>query len=217
MLSLLKKKGETAEVAALPAWHPNFRNYEKLPDIKVVRTAFFINGAAIVLATALGILFGFKEWQLHVVNGQIAHLEGLINRDKRVSDQAIAVFKKFQADETRINEVAAFIKSKTLISVLVLRLAETLPANVAIDGLDLRETGLTMRLAVRGDAAAASGYATAYLEQLRSDQELAQFDEFNFTSTPMRNPATGRMAVEFLLRLKPVAAAAPKPVRKPLL
>ena len=28
----------------MPAWHPNFRNYEKLPDIKVVRTAFFVNG-----------------------------------------------------------------------------------------------------------------------------------------------------------------------------
>ncbi|MEO6244671.1 MAG: hypothetical protein ABIQ12_04470, partial [Opitutaceae bacterium] len=208
MLSLLKKKNETAEVAALPAWHPNFRNYEKLPDIKVVRTAFFVNGVAIFVATVLGAYFGFKEWQLHVVNGQIAHIEGLINRDKRVSDQAIAIHKKFQADETRINEVDAFIKSKALVSPLVVRLAQTLPANVAIDSLDLRESGLTMRLAVSGDAAAASGYATAYLEQLRADQQLSQFDEFTFTSTPTRNPATGRMAVEFLLRLKPPTAAA---------
>ena len=151
MLSLLKKKTDAAAMPMVSSWHPNFRNYEKLPDIKVVRTAFFENGAAIFLATALGIFFGFKEWQLHVVNGQIANVEALINRDKRVSDQAIAVFKKFQADETRINEVDAFIKSKTLISALVLRLAETLPANVAIDTLELRETGLTMRLAVRGD------------------------------------------------------------------
>lgn len=216
MLSLLKKKTAVAEMPMVRAWHPNFRNYEKLPDIKVVRTAFFVNGAAILVATALGILLGFREWQLHVVNNQIAHVEGLINRDKRVSDQAIALFKKFQADETRVTEVDSFVKSKTLISVLMLRLAETLPGNVAIDSLDLRDTGLTMRLAVRGDAAAASGYATAYLEQLRADNQLAQFDEFIFTSTPMRNPATGRMAVEFYLRLKPVAVAAPKLARKPL-
>ena len=216
MLSLLKKKGAAAELVAVSSWHPNFRNYEKLPDIKVVRTAFFVNGAAILVATALGIFLGFREWQLHVVSNQIAHIEGLINRDKRVSDQAIALFKKFQADEARVTEVDNFVKSKTLISVLVLRLAESLPGNVAIDSLDLRDTGLTMRLAVRGDAAAASGYATTYLEQLRADKQLAQFDEFIFTSTPMRNPATGRMAVEFFLRLKPVVAAAPKPVRKPL-
>ena len=216
MLSLLKKKSETAEMPMLPAWHPNFRNYEKLPDVKVVRTAFFVNGAAIFVAVALGIFFGFKEWQLHVVNGQIKQVESQINRDKRASDQAVALFKKFQADEARVNEVDTFVKSKTLVSVLVLRLAETLPSNVALDSLELRDTGLTMRLSVRGDAAAASGYATSYLEQLRADKQLAQFDEFTFTSTPMRNPATGRMAVEFLLRLKPPAAVAPKPVRKPL-
>ena len=58
-----------------------------------------------------------------------------------------------------------------------------------------------------GDAAAASGHATAYLEQLRNDKELSLFDQFTFTSTPTRNPATGRMAVEFLLRLKPAAPA----------
>ena len=47
MLSLLKKKSDAA-APAVPAWHPNFRDYEKLPDVKVVRTAFFINAAAIV-------------------------------------------------------------------------------------------------------------------------------------------------------------------------
>ena len=202
---------------AVSSWHPNFRNYEKLPDVKVVRTAFFVNGAAIFVATALGIFLGFKEWQLHALQNQIVQVETVINRDKRVSDQAIALFKKFQADEARVNEVDAFLKSKTLISVLVLRLAETLPSNVALDNIDLRETGLTLRLAVRGDAAAASGYATAYLELLRADKQLSQFDEFTFTGTPMRNPATGRMAVEFLLRQKPPAPPAPKAVRKPLL
>lgn len=216
MLSLLKKKSEVADAPTVPAWHPNFRNYEKLPDIKVVRTAFFVNGVAISIALAVGIYFGFKEWQLHVLNGQIAQVEAQINRDKRASDQAVALFRKFQADEARSSEVDTFVKSKTLISVLILRLAQTLPANIAFDSFDLRENGLTLRLSARGDAAAASGYATAYLEQLRADKQLSQFDEFTFTSTPMRNPATGRMAVEFLLRLKPPVAAAPKPVRKPL-
>src|SRR5690606_41067834 len=70
----------------------------------------------------------------------------------------------------------------------------------SLDNFDLRETGLTVRLSVRGDAAAASGRATAYLEQLREDEQLALFAPATFTSTPTRNPATGRMAVEFLMR-----------------
>jgi hypothetical protein len=130
-----------------------------------------------------------------------------IARNKEVSGQAIALYKKFQADETRAGEVETFLRSKPVVSALLLRLAQTLPKDIALDTFELRENGLTLRMSVRGDAAAASGHATAYLEQLRNDKELSLFDQFTFTSTPTRNPATGRMAVEFLLRLKPAAPA----------
>jgi hypothetical protein len=106
--------------------------------------------------------------------------------------------------------VDAFVKSKPLVSALILRLANTLPKNIAIDSIDMRIDGLVLRLSVRGDSAAASGYATDYLEQLRADKELAHFDEFAFTSTPTRNPTTGRMAVEFILKPKVPAAGGKK-------
>ena len=56
MLPLLKKKSDADAAPAVPAWHPNFRNYQKLPDIKVVRTAFFVNGIAILLVVAISFL-----------------------------------------------------------------------------------------------------------------------------------------------------------------
>jgi hypothetical protein len=201
MLSLLKKKSDAAALTA-PNWHPNFRNYEKLPDIKVVRTAFFINGAAIFMALALAIYFGIKEWQLRVINGQVAEVQRQIDANKRPSDQAVALYKKFQIEEARTNDVDVFVKSKPLISALIVRLADTLPKNIAIDSIDVRIDGLVLRISVRGDAAAASGYATDYLDQLRADKHLSHFEEFAFTSTPTRNPTTGRMAVEFILRPK---------------
>jgi hypothetical protein len=207
MLSLLKKKSEVDAAPAQPAWHPNFRNYEKLPDVKVVRTAFFINGVSVFLAVALIVYTVFREWQIRVIGSQVADIQVQVARNKEVSDQAIALYKKFQADETRAGEVETFQRSKPVVSALLLRLAQTLPKDIALDTFELRENGLTLRMSVRGDAAAASGHATAYLEQLRTDKELSLFDQFTFTSTPTRNPATGRMAVEFLLRLKPAAPA----------
>lgn len=207
MLSLLKKKSEVDAAPAQPAWHPNFRNYEKLPDVKVVRTAFFINGVSVFLAVALIVYTGFREWQIRVIGSQVADIQEQIGRNKEASDQAIALYKKFQADEARAGEVETFQRSKPVVSALLLRLAQTLPKDIALDTFELREIGLTLRMSVRGDAAAASGHATAYLEQLRTDKELSLFDQFTFTSTPTRNPATGRMAVEFLLRLKPAAPA----------
>lgn len=201
MLSRLKPKSEAPALSA-PAWHPNFRNYQKLPDIKVVRTAFFINGAALLVVVSLLILLGFNEWQLHAVKSQTEAVQGQIDRDKKTSDQAVALFKTFQVEEAKANEVDAFIKSKPAVSAIILRLGETLPKNVALDLLDFRENGLVMRLSVRGTPDVASGYATQYLEQLRADSELKLFDDFNFTGTPSPNPATNRMAVEFFLRLK---------------
>jgi hypothetical protein len=202
MLSLLNKKSKADAAPAVPAWHPNFRNFEKLPDTKVVRTAFFVNGAAITIALAALIYFGLDELKLRALNGQLAEVQAQIDRDKKVSDQAVAVFRKFQAEEAKILEVDAFLKSKPIVSEIFMRIGATLPQNVAIDSLDFRENGLMMRLSVRGTPDAASGLATNYLDQLRADKELAIFESFEFTGTPTPNPATGFLAVEFFLRLK---------------
>src|SRR6187402_3382881 len=104
MLPLLKKKSDADAAPAVPPWHPNFRNYQKLPDVKVVRTAFFVNGIAILLVVSLGAYLGFREWNLHVINQQIAHVQAQIDREKKSSEQAVALFKKFQTSETKVLE-----------------------------------------------------------------------------------------------------------------
>ena len=90
--------------------------------------------------------------------------------------------------------------SSPAVSPVVRRLGETLPPDIAIDALDFQADGVVLRLAVRGDAVAASGRATAYLEQLKADKELAQFSEFIFAQAPERNPVSGRISVQFRLR-----------------
>ena len=205
-LPFLKKKSEAAAQPLVPAWHPNFRNYEKLPDIKVVRTAFFVNAAAITVTLALLTYFGFQEWQLRSLNSQIDAIQRQIDRDKSGSDRALVLYKKFQAQAAKFQEVDAFVKSKPLVSDLLVRLGQTLPPNIAIDSVDLRDTGLALRLTVRGTPEAATGYAYAYLEQLRTDKQFARFDQtpggngFAITSV-QRNTSTGRLNVEFLLSL----------------
>lgn len=202
MLSLLKKKSEASAAPSVPAWHPNFRNYEKLPDIKVVRTAFFVNGAAISLALALAIYFGFHEWQLHVLRGQIAEQGRMIARDKPASDQGVALFKKFQAEEAKIGEVDTFVKSKPLVSELLMHLGATLPPNIALDSFDLRDSGMMLRISVRGSPDVASGTATAYRDQLAGDKRLADFFGEASIANVANNPATGRLAVEIVLPVK---------------
>jgi hypothetical protein len=201
MLPFLKKKSEASVAPLVPAWHPNFRNFEKLPDIKVVRTAFFVNGAAVSITLALAIYGGMQEMQLGGLGTQIADAQKQIKLTKEDSDKAVALYKKFQVEEARIAEVEAFMKSKPIVSDIIVHLGQTVPSNIAFDGLDFRDNGLVLRLTVRGNSAAALGYATNYVEQLRTDKKLAVFDEFSIT-TSTRNPSTGRLAVELFLRLR---------------
>lgn len=202
MLSLLKKKTEAAAVDVTPPWHPNFRNFEKLPDTKVVRTAFFINGIAAVIALVMLVWLARQEYQLHDYNRTIAEWQLKIDRDKRGSDQAIALYKKFQTGMARVSEVEAFIRSRPAVSALVMRLGATLPKNVALDLFDMRDAGVTLRATVRGAPELASGYATAYLEQLRADHVLAERFEDIQQVNLSRDPRNGRLIIEILLKFK---------------
>lgn len=203
MFSRLKKKSEVAP-PTVSGWHPEFRNFERLPDIKVVRTAFFTNGAALVIAFIAIFIFGYREYQLNDLERQIGDWQKQIDRDRAASAVAVGQFKKFQAEAARIAEVEAFVRSRPVFSEVLLRLAETLPANVALDGLDFREIGFNLRGTVRGTPDLASGYASNYVQQLKADAVfLEKFNEITLVGlTP--NPVTGKLQLEINLNLKDV-------------
>lgn len=201
MLPLLKKKSE-ANVPQVPAWHPNFRNFEKLPDTKVVRTAFFINVIAITVALVVLLFVGNREWELHTLKQQIAEKQSQIDQAKPGSDQSVALFKNYQAEEAKIMEVSNFVNARLTVSDLLLHLGQTLPKNIALDRFDLRDTELILGATIRGAPDQASGLATAYIEQLKADKTLAtRFDEIR-PSNSSRNAATGRISIEVSLHIK---------------
>ena len=201
MASLIKPRAENAG-PVVPPWHPDLRLVDRLPDTKVVRTAFFVNGAAILVAVLLALWALRDEWELHVLNTQIADTQKQIDRDKLPSAQAVALFGKFKNEEARIRDVSEFVNSRPAISGVILRLAETLPPKLALASLDFGNLGLTLRGIIRGAPDQASGDASAYLDQLKADKELAKtFDEMSLTGLS-RNPTTNRLTVELFLRFK---------------
>ena len=203
MLPLLKKKTEAASAAPqMPAWHPSFRNYERLPDIKVVRTVFFVNAVAITVALAIFTVFIFKEYHLYSLRRQVADVRAQSDRDRRGSDQAIALFKKFQGEEKKIMEIDAFLKTRPLLSDLLLQIGQTLPKNIALTSLEEHDNGIVMRGSVRGAPELASGEASNYVEQLRGDPDIkVLFDKVTLTGIN-RTAATGRLSIDLFLKFK---------------
>lgn len=202
MLPFLKKNKEQADQPLMPAWHPNFRNYERLPDTKVVRTAFFVNGLVVFVAVALALFFAYQEYQISGLGGQIATWETQIDRDRGPSSQAVALFKKFQAEEKIVDEVEAFATPQLRVSAFVLKLGDALPRDIAIRHFDYRETGVVLRGLVRGAPDQATGHATAFVEQLRSDADFGGlFSTVELTGVN-RDPVTGRLHIEVSLKFK---------------
>lgn len=207
---ITKRKPKTATAPVVPAWHPNFRDHDRLPDVKVVRTAFLVNGAAIVVMAGLLFWAGFNEYHLGDLRGRIEAWDKQIQRNQAASARAVGIYKKFQADEAQLREIDAFVKSKPAVSPLILRLGATLPETMALDSVVWRDGDLTLHGTVRGVPDAASGYASAYVERLRTDAELGPLFERVALTSVARNAVTGRLLVEIVLTGK----VAPKPAAK---
>jgi hypothetical protein len=205
MASPSTKKSDAS--LAVPAWHPNLRIAAQLPDTKVVRTAFFINGFAILVAIMITLYFGYGEWKLYEVNKQIAVWQHDIDRDKVQSEKAVALYNDFKTEEAKTSEVADFVASKPIVSELMLRLSQVTPKRIAFDMLSFRENGINLRATVKGAPDRASGDASAYEKQLRTDKKIGpMFASVNLL-TMKRNGTNGRLVIEIFCEYK---KAAPK-------
>lgn len=202
MLPILKKKTDASAPAETLAWHPNFRNFRALPDTKVVRTAFLLTGTFVLVAAILFTWLAYRGYQLHDLNGQIEEWQRHINRDSAPSAQAIALYKKFQAETARVEEVNAFVHSRPVVSELVMHLANTLPGFLALDRFELNAATLNIRGSIRGAPDQASGRASTYLQQLKADTFFTPwFSEVNLVSLN-RDAKSGGMAVEISFKFK---------------
>lgn len=204
MLPLLKKTADRPSQAQ-SGWHPDFRNAEHLPDIKAVRTTFFINGMAVLLAVILVIYALYAEVSMNVLRGSVADWEQIIKDNKPSSDAAIARFKKFQAEELKLKDAEALLPSPLVFSDLVFHLGATLPENVLLNGIEYRSTGVNLAGVVRGSPELASGFVTLYVDQLRADPVLKKIFAEVELSNMSRNAAAEMINMEIALKF-PVPA-----------
>ena len=186
----------------VPPWHPNLRIEETLPDTKVVRTAFFVNGAALAIAAGLSLYFGFQEWKLHGVNKEIADWQRQIDHNRKESADAVALYGKFKEEAAKTEEVADFMASKPVLSSIILRIGQVTPKKIALDSLEFKDAGLGIRATVKGAPDRASGDASAYEKLLRTDKVLGPLFKEVDLLTMKRNQTTGRLTLEIFCEYK---------------
>lgn len=204
MLSL-KKKSDAQPVAA-PLWHTNFRDFERLPDTKVVRTTFFINTAAIAVAIGMLLWLGYREYDNHNIGQQIAEANQQIETNKKQNAEALRLSKVFLEEEKKIGEAVAFMKVPVTPSEFIALLGETLPKDISIDYVDTRITEpknsvFQLRGRVAGTPDQASGITSSYVDMLRADARLSKiFDPITLNRLD-RDSTAGFMVFEISLTI----------------
>ena len=204
MLSKLsKKKQSDSKPVKVPAWHVDFRNSDGLPDVKPIRTSFFVNGIAAVVAAGIALNFANQEIQLYSLRSQLAQLDAQIEADRRPSAEAVQKFQTFRAEEKKLKEVLEFTDRRIEPSEFLLRIGEILPENIVIEVIDSRDQIFTLRGTVSGTPDEASGFASGLVALLNNDALLGPlFDDAALTSL-VRNPATGLLNMEIQLPITP--------------
>ena len=205
MLSLTKRS-EVQPVAA-PLWHPNFRDYDRLPDTKVVRTTFFINTAAIGLSLGLLMWFGYREYHIYSLNEHIAEAQREIDSNSRQNKEALRLSQIFAEEQKKLDEAEVFLRSPISPLEFLTVLGQTLPKEISIESLDSRlaeATGATfvLRGLVAGTPDQASGTASSYVDMLRGNKRLAAvFASITLTNLN-RDQGSGLLAFEINFKAK---------------
>lgn len=206
MLSLTKKSD--AQPVTAPLWHTNFRNFDRLPDTKVVRTTFFVNTAAGAVAIALVLWLGYGEYRLYNLNEQIAEAQREIDGNAKKNTEALRLSQIFTDEDKKMADAEAFLKGPIPVSEYVQVIGQTLSKEIAIDFADLRipadpkNQSFVLRGVVAGTRDQAAGTASSYVDQLRAHAQLgAIFDPITLDKlTP--DASTGFMSIEISLKVK---------------
>jgi hypothetical protein len=204
----LKKKSD-AQPTAAPLWHPNFRDFDRLPDTKVVRTTFFINTAAVAAAVGMLLWLGYREFDNHNIGQQIAEANAQIESNRRQNDEALRQAKMFADEEKKLAEAMAFMKVPVSPLEFVQLLGDTLPKDISIDYVDTRISDaknslVQVRGRVAGSPDMASGVASSYVDSLRANERIKKI--FDPVSLNRRDrDAAGGMVFEITLTIKTAA------------
>ena len=206
MLSLSKKSDDQADVE--PLWHSNFRNFERLPDTKVVRTTFFVNTAAIAVSLVLLLWFGYREYHIRTLEQQIAEAQQQIDSNLKQNREALKMSQTFIAEEKKLAEVVGFLRTPISSSEFVNLVGKTLPTEISIEYIEARlseprNQAYILRGFVAGTRDQASGSASSYVDLLRNHPQLGKVFEPITLERLTPDGATGFLSFEISMKIKP--------------
>jgi len=127
-----KKRDKKVEVEAELNWRPDFRDRESLPDIKTVRTTFFLSAIAVTIAVMSVIHVGFYEYTIYSLGKKIEEGKAEIAARQGLHAKAIGMNNLFLEQERRIDEINTFKERQLAASDLILDSGKSLMPGMSL-------------------------------------------------------------------------------------
>lgn len=120
-------------------WHQDFRNTDALPDIKVIRTRFFVNFVAIVVPLFVSILWAQQELSLSEVRGDIAKLEDEKASLEASNSELVSLSREFMKEAAKVESLDAYYHNLFPVSDYLLTLSDQVSEDMVISSMDLKK------------------------------------------------------------------------------
>ena len=131
-----KKWDKKVEVEVELNWRPDFRDRQSLPDIKTVRTTFFISAIAVTIAVMSVMHVGFQEYTIYSLGKKIEEGKAEIAARQALHVKAIRMNNLFLAQENRIDEINTFEEKQLAASDLILDSGKSLSPGMSLLSID---------------------------------------------------------------------------------
>jgi len=122
-----------------PAWHPDFRIGEDLPDIKAVRTDFLVNIGAVTLAVLMIFWQVYREATIHGLANELERLEETKQKLEGENRQIVALNARFMKRKRIVDDLERFYSAPFDVPKFVGDIARIRPAEIAFDEISFRE------------------------------------------------------------------------------
>ncbi len=187
----MKFFGERVEVREY-SWRPNFMDTKTLPDVKTVRTSFFVSSLALSLAVMSLMRLGFHEYSIVSAEQKIEAVNVEIAARQGVHAKAIGMNNIFTEKVRRIDELNAFESDQMIASDMLIYVGKSLMPDMSLSSVEYTEGKTVLHGFVVANEETDS-LLKEYMERLKGIELLSErYDEFTQVSVE-RQPGTDQI------------------------
>ncbi len=136
----MKNPIKKSKAPARSPWHQDYSNPDALPDIKVIRTRFFVNFVAIVIPLFVSVIWIQNEISLSSLKSSIAELEVEKLSMESSNSELVELSREFLQESAKIESLDTYYYNLFPLSDYMMTLSDQVGEDMVVSSLELKKS-----------------------------------------------------------------------------